>query len=297
MSASSVATAPELPTPADSTMVPARRSNGNGYGVTQLRVLRSEWTKFRSLRSPAWTLLISVVLTVGIGALISAAQGSRFDSLPAVMQQQFDPIAVSLSGLNFAELAIGVLGVLVISGEYGTGMIRSSLTVVPRRLPVLWAKIGVTAAVVFVVMLIASFAAFFVGQALLDQYGHGVGIGADGALRSILGGALAIMVVAAHRAGGRRAAAQHRRGDLDIRRGVLRAAAADEPAAGLVVEHHHPVPAQPGRRRPVPQPHPGGPDAGAVGRVRGALRIRGGAGRRGCLATAQAGRLTGMIEV
>ncbi len=197
MSASSVATAPELPTPADSTVVPGRPSNGHGYGVTQLRVLRSEWTKFRSLRSPAWTLLISVVLTVGIGALVSAAQGSRFDSLPAVMQQQFDPIAVSLSGLNFAELAIGVLGVLVISGEYGTGMIRSSLTVVPRRLPVLWAKIAVTAAVVFVVTLIASFAAFFVGQALLDQYGHGVGIGADGALRSIVGGALAIMVVAA----------------------------------------------------------------------------------------------------
>lgn len=175
---------------------PKHQTASHGYAVTQVRVLRSEWTKFRSLRSPAWTLLIAVVLTVGIGALISAVQGSHFDALPMAMQLQFDPISVSLSGLSFAELAIGVLGVLVISGEYGTGMIRSSLTAVPKRLPVLWAKIAVIAAVVFVVCLIAAFAAFFVGQALLNHYGHGVGIGADGALRSIVGGAMATTVVA-----------------------------------------------------------------------------------------------------
>ena len=83
-----------------------------------------------------------------------------------------------------------MLGVLLISGEYSTGMIRSSLTAVPRRLPVLWAKLGVFAGVVFSVTLVTSFVSFFLGQALLSSHHLNVAISAPGALRSVIGAAL-----------------------------------------------------------------------------------------------------------
>jgi ABC-2 type transport system permease protein len=162
--------------------------------VTQLRVLLSEWTKFRSLRSTVFTLLIAVVLSIGIGALLSAVSASQYHTLSPVARASFDPVSLSLNGTLFSQLAIGVLGVLVLSGEYGTGMIRSSLTAVPRRLPVLWAKLGVFAGVVFAVMLVTSFVSFFLGQALLSSQHVGVAISAPGALRSVAGAALYLTV-------------------------------------------------------------------------------------------------------
>jgi ABC-2 type transport system permease protein len=87
-------------------------------------------------------------------------------------------------------VAFGVLGVLMISGEYSTGMIRSSLTAVPRRLPVLWGKLAVFAGVIFSISLLASFICFFLGQALLNSHHLGVSVAAPGALRSIIGAAL-----------------------------------------------------------------------------------------------------------
>ena len=101
---------------------------------------------------------------------------------------------MSLAGTTFAVIAFGVLGVLTMSGEYGTGMIRSSLTVVPRRLPVLWAKLSVFAAVVLAASLAASFTAFWLGQALLSGHQLGVSITSPGALRSVVGAALYITV-------------------------------------------------------------------------------------------------------
>jgi ABC-2 type transport system permease protein len=83
-----------------------------------------------------------------------------------------------------------VLGVLLITGEYSTGMIRSSLTVVPRRLPMLWGKLAVFAAVVFLTMLAASFAAFFVGQALLSGQQLDASLSDQDALRAVVGAAL-----------------------------------------------------------------------------------------------------------
>src|SRR5229473_3532244 len=126
--------------------------------VTQPRVLLSEWTKFGSLRSTVYTLLAAVVLSIGIGALFSAVSASQYHTFSPADKASFDPVSTSLSGMMFAQLAIGVLGVLLISGEYSTGMIRSSLTAVPRRLPVLWAKLGVFAGVAFAVMLVTSWA-------------------------------------------------------------------------------------------------------------------------------------------
>ena len=151
--------------------------------VTQPRVLLSEWTKFRSLRSTMWTLLTAVVLTIGIGALFSAVTANQYHTFSAADKASFNPITTSLNGILFSQLAIGVLGVLLISGEYSTGMIRSSLTAVPRRLPVLWAKLGVFAGVVFSVILVTSFVSFFLGQALLNSHHLGVSISAPDALR------------------------------------------------------------------------------------------------------------------
>ena len=157
--------------------------------VTQRRVIASEWTKFRSLRSTVWTLLVGVVLMIGVGAIAAAVTANQYHTFKADDRAAFSAIGVSLAGINLAQLAIGVLGVLLISGEYSTGMIRSSLTAVPRRLPMLWAKIGVMAGVVFVVSLVASFISFFLGQLLLSGHHLDASITDPGALRSVVGAA------------------------------------------------------------------------------------------------------------
>jgi ABC-2 type transport system permease protein len=162
--------------------------------VTQGRVLVSEFTKFRSLRSTVYTLLAAVVLTIGIGALFSAVTASQYHTFSPADQATFNPVSTSLAGIAFAVVAFGVLGVLMMSGEYSTGMIRSSLTAVPRRLPVLWSKLAVFAGAIFSVSLVASFISFFLGQALLSSHHLGVSITAPGALRSVIGAALYVTV-------------------------------------------------------------------------------------------------------
>ena len=162
--------------------------------VTQARVLLSEFTKFRTVRSTVWTLLVAVVLMIGISALFSAVTASQYHTFDAADRATFNPVSISLSGMMFAVVAFGVLGVLMISGEYSTGMIRSSLTAVPRRLPVLWGKLAVFAGVIFSVSLVASFISFFLGQALLNSHQLGVSITAPGALRSVIGAALYVSV-------------------------------------------------------------------------------------------------------
>jgi F0F1-type ATP synthase membrane subunit c/vacuolar-type H+-ATPase subunit K len=121
-----------------------RARAGTVLRVTPLHVLHSEWTKFRSLRSTGWTLLIGVVLMVGLGALLCGIAANNTTGLDAGATAT----STSLTGTFFAQLALGVLGALMITGEYSTGMIRASLTVVPTRLPVLWAKLVILAAAV-----------------------------------------------------------------------------------------------------------------------------------------------------
>jgi ABC-2 type transport system permease protein len=162
--------------------------------VSQRNVIRSEWIKFRSLRSTVWTLIIAIVLMIGIGALFSAVTASQWSSFSPSDKATFNPVTVSLSGALFAQLAFGVLGVLFVSSEYSTGMIRSSMTVVPRRLPVLWGKIAVFAGVVGALSLITSFVSFFLGQALLSSEHLNVAISSPGALRRVIGAALYMTV-------------------------------------------------------------------------------------------------------
>lgn len=161
--------------------------------VSQGRVLASEWVKLRTLRSSWITMGLAVAALALLGLLIGVVTNANWSQMRPGRLAEFNPIDTSLAGVNFAQLAIAVLGVLVISGEYSTGMIRSSFGAVPKRLPVLWAKLLVFGAATLVLMEIAAFAAFFLGQAGLAT--HGTTISAPGALRAVIGTGLYLTVV------------------------------------------------------------------------------------------------------
>ena len=153
-------------TPDGSTL--ERRGARPGNRLTQLGVFRSEWTKLYSLRSTRWALFATAITTIGFGLIACAVTVSRWSSLSAGDRATFDPLRASLIGVRFGVLAIGVLGVMLITGEYTTGMIRSTMTAVPKRLPVLWGKAGVYALVALALTIPAVFIAFFAGQAILS---------------------------------------------------------------------------------------------------------------------------------
>ena len=163
--------------------------------VTQWHVVRSEWTKLWSLRSTRWSLLAAVVAMGGLGILISALRMNRWSEISPADRASFNPVEVSLGGVNLAQLAVGVLGVLVISGEYSTGSIRSSFAAVPRRLPVLWAKAGVFAVVIFALMLPAALLSFFVSQAILSSHHVQTSLIHPHVARAVIGAALFLAVV------------------------------------------------------------------------------------------------------
>jgi ABC-2 type transport system permease protein len=164
--------------------------------VTQAQVLRSEWTKLWTLRSTRWSLLAAVVGMAGLGMVVAAFRMGHWTHESLQEHRSFDAIDNGVGGYHLAQLAIGVLGVLVISGEYATGMIRSSFMAVPHRLPVLWAKATVFAAVTFVLMLVSSFVSFFGVQAIVAQHHVQRGIGDPHALRVVVGTALFLTVLA-----------------------------------------------------------------------------------------------------
>lgn len=157
--------------------------------------VRAEWTKLRSVRSTLWTLLVTIGLAVGFGALIAATQMSSWDRLDTVERARFDPTSFSLSGLFLAQLAVGVLGVLVVTSEYASGQIRATLSATPQRLTVLLSKATTFAAVVLVTGLLASVAAFTVGQAIFASKGLGASLSEPGVLRAVVGGGLYLSAV------------------------------------------------------------------------------------------------------
>jgi ABC-type transport system involved in multi-copper enzyme maturation permease subunit len=158
-------------------------------------VLRSEWTKLRSVRSTYWTLIAAVFTTVGLSALISAIYAHQYPTMSAANRANFDPTAFSLNGVFLAQLAIGVLGVLIITGEYSTGAIRATLAAVPQRRTVLAAKATVFSAVTLVVGVVSCGAAFFVGQAILSSHGIEAHIGDAGVLRAVVGSGIYLVVL------------------------------------------------------------------------------------------------------
>jgi ABC-2 type transport system permease protein len=175
--------------------VAATRVGAEVGAVTQRRVALSEWTKLRSVRSTRWALLATLVLIVGIGILACVVFESRWSHLSLSDRQRFHPLRANLAGVNFAQLAIGVLGVLVITAEYSTGMIRATFLAVPKRLPVLWSKALVFGAVAFVVSLPAVFVVFFIGQGILSGQHINISISHPGVVRALFGAALYLTVM------------------------------------------------------------------------------------------------------
>lgn len=179
-----MATATHLaPQPRAALPAPAGRA---GFGGA----LRSEFTKIRSVRSTYWTLLALVVVTVGIGALTCLGAVSR----GADHGPNFDPAFRSLVGLYLGQLIIAVLGALTITSEYATGMIRTSLAVQPRRGTLFAAKAVVFAVVSLVTGLLASFASFFIGQAILSSKHLNTTLSQPHVLRAVIGGGLFLAV-------------------------------------------------------------------------------------------------------
>jgi ABC-type transport system involved in multi-copper enzyme maturation permease subunit len=177
------------------TAVPAVAAPATGL-VTQARVVRSEWTKFWTVRSTRWSLLVATVLTIGFPVLASTIIATHWGSRSAHERAHFNPLDPALIGSQVAQLAIGVLGVLVVSGEYSTGMIRATLTAVPKRLPVLWAKAGVFALVALALMLPSVLAAFFTSQSILARHHASYSWHHPGVARAVVGAALYLVVVA-----------------------------------------------------------------------------------------------------
>lgn len=171
---------------------PATDVNGRmetrNLAVTFPRVIRSEWVKFRSLQSNWITILSAAALMIGIGGLSAAFLSGAIAGGDDGFGDTTDPTSTSLSGMMLAQIIVGIVGVLAMTSEFANGMIRATFAAVPKRLPVLWAKVVVVAGVTFAVMLPTMFASFFLGQAIIGS-DQGASLSDLGVLRAIVGSA------------------------------------------------------------------------------------------------------------
>ncbi len=155
---------------------PASQAALSGSRLTFPRLVRAEWLKLKTLRSTWITLTAAIVVLVLAAGLIANHLHSNLVNPGAFNDPgDRDVLTTPLRGFGVTQLIMGVLGVLSITGEYATGMIRATFVAVPKRLPVLWAKIVVFATLGFSAMLIAAFAAFFTSQQFLGSYGISLG--------------------------------------------------------------------------------------------------------------------------
>lgn len=180
MTTTAIASAPH----ASPTLPPGR------YSVVDLA--KSEWVKLRTVRSTIWSFLIVVILGVGVGILATAETRANW---PHGGDLGFQPIRTSLIGVDVAQFVIGVLGVLVITAEYGTGTIRATFAAAPRRPLALVAKTGVFTVAALVVSEIVAFLSFFLGQAMLTSPVPHATLSNPGALRAVVGSGLYICVI------------------------------------------------------------------------------------------------------
>ncbi|HET8751892.1 MAG TPA: hypothetical protein VFM43_05140 [Gaiellaceae bacterium] len=160
------------------------------------RVLLSEWTKLRSVRSTKWSLAVGFLLTIAFPVVFALVTSSHWGSMSPHDRADRHPLDIALAGVNVAQLAIAVLGVLLISAEYSTGSIRSTFTAVPKRLLVLWAKLLDYSVVSIVLMVPAVLVSFFASQAILARHDIlQISFTQPGVARSVLGGAVYVMLV------------------------------------------------------------------------------------------------------
>jgi hypothetical protein len=170
--------------------LPRQQFQATEHRVTFPGLVRSEWIKFWSVRSVVVTMVASFVAIIGIGVLTSFATRSALssaDGARAMAAQGFDGVGASLTGAQLGTLIVAAVGVIVIAGEFSTGMIRTSVVTAPRRLGVLGAKAVVLAVNVAVVTGVAVLVAFLLGQAVLNTRDLGSSIGDDGVVRALLG--------------------------------------------------------------------------------------------------------------
>jgi ABC-type transport system involved in multi-copper enzyme maturation permease subunit len=173
----------------ESRPAPTRSPLPDGLKVTGRRVVRAEWAKLWSLRSTWITLGLGLLLLIAVGT-IAALRFKSISSSGKPMDEDFvgaTTHSLALFGVPFALIALGVLGVLTTSGEYTSGMIRSTLAAVPRRLPVLWAKAAVYGVVAFAVAVAGVFISFAIGSAVLSGTPAGMTFTDDGVVVSLLG--------------------------------------------------------------------------------------------------------------
>ena len=171
----------------DTAPSPARR---RAYRpATFLDAAISEFTKLRSVRSTYWALIVAAFLGIGLGALISGISAHHYASDPG-LRLNWNAADRSLNSLAIAQLAFAILGVMVVTGEYSTGMIRTSLAAVPKRHRFLGAKVLVWAVVALVAGEIISFVTFLVGQALIHGHAPSTTLGGHDVLRAVVGAGL-----------------------------------------------------------------------------------------------------------
>jgi len=161
------------------------------------RLLQSEWTKLRTVRSTIWALVLLVALTLGFAVLFTWLTVLQWDKADADQRARIiaDPTGTILgAGFQLSQLTVCVLGVMVIAAEYSTGMIRASLLAVPKRTPMLAAKCLVFFGVVLVVGELVAFPSFFLGAAILHSKAP-VSVGDPGVLRAVIGAGLYLAVL------------------------------------------------------------------------------------------------------
>lgn len=172
---------------------PARRGDSGGARLTFGRILDAEWTKIRTVRSTVWTLGALFAVSVGLTALICLAAAGELSGAG-----NDEPVGAFVTwGLMFGQIAALVLGVLVASSEYGSGMIRATLAAAPRRWSVLAAKTTVLAGLLLVLGTITAFAGFLAGNYFLGREGIGLSLGDADVLRAMFGGGLYVAVLGA----------------------------------------------------------------------------------------------------
>ncbi len=159
--------------------------------VRALDLLASEWTKFRSVRSTYWSLLVAVVTPVAVSALVAFAFANAASQGPPP-----DPLLPEVISLEYAVIAVSVLGVLAFSAEYSTGLIRTTFTAAPRRRAVLAAKAVVLAAVTLAAGELVAFTSFFLVQAILAGHHQGVSLSRPGVPEKVLAAGLLLCVCA-----------------------------------------------------------------------------------------------------
>jgi ABC-2 type transport system permease protein len=185
-------------TPAQATpSAPAETApRSTASGLSFAGILRSEWIKLCTVRSTAWSYAVIVVIALGMAAIMSLSLNlGGGGALPAAAQATF-VVQASTFGIFFGQLVVAVLGVLVVSGEYSTGMIKSTLTAVPRRLPALWAKAAVLFAATFVIGAVATNGSFLVAAPILAGKGLHASLFDGAVFVPLLVGALYLALVA-----------------------------------------------------------------------------------------------------